>query len=52
MSMQGQGLLLTLAQGHFHIKIETCFSRKSFDLFNQILYVHFKVHGNENLFII
>ena len=39
--MQGQGLLLTLAQGHFHIKIKTCFSQKPFDFFYQILYVRF-----------
>ena len=28
MSIQGQGHFLTLAQGHLHMKINTCFSQK------------------------
>ena len=27
-SIEGQGHLLTLAQGHLHMKIKTCFSQK------------------------
>ena len=49
MSIQGQGHFLTLAQGHLHMKIKACFSQKSLDL--QILYVNFKVQGNENMLI-
>ena len=30
---------LTLARGHLHLKIETCFSQKHCVIFNQILYV-------------
>ena len=33
MSIQGQSNFLTLAQGHLHIKIKTCFSQKPLDLF-------------------
>ena len=33
MSIQGQGHFLTLAQGHLHIKIKTCFSQKPLDQF-------------------
>ena len=36
-----QGHFLILAQGHLHMKIETCFSRKTLFLFNLILYVSF-----------
>ena len=28
-SIEGQGHLLTLTQGHLHLKVETCFSQKS-----------------------
>ena len=43
------GSFLTLAQGHLHMKIITYFSQKPLNHFNQILYVSFWVHGNENL---
>ena len=33
MSIQGQGHYLTLAEGHFHIKIETFFFQKQLDIF-------------------
>ena len=32
-SIEGQGHLLTLAQGHLHLKIETCFSQKPLGYF-------------------
>ena len=38
---------LDLAEGHLHMKIKTCFSQKPPSHFYQILYVNFKVHGNE-----
>ena len=38
---EGQGHFLTLAQGHLHMKIKTCFSQKHLAVFNQILYVNF-----------
>ena len=47
--MSTQGHFLTLAQGHLHLKNKTCFSQNALDHFNQILYVSFNVHGNENL---
>ena len=31
MSNEGQGLFLTLAQAHLHLKIKTCFSQKPLD---------------------
>ena len=34
---------LDLGPRSFTMKIETCFSQKSLDNFNQILYVNFKV---------
>ena len=40
-SIEGQGHFLTLAQGHLHMKIITCFSQKPLGIFNQILYVSF-----------
>ena len=46
--MEGQGHFLTMAQGHLQMKIETCFSKKLVGYFNQILYVSFRVQGNEN----
>ena len=39
--MEGQGYFLTLAPGHLHMKIKTCFSKKLLGHFNQILYVSF-----------
>ena len=39
----------TMTQGHLHMKSKTCFSKISLGHFNQILYVSFSVHGNENL---
>ena len=50
-SIEGQGNILTLAQGHLCMEIKTCFSQKPQGCFNQILSVSFKVHGNENLLI-
>ena len=44
-----QGHFLTLAQGHLHMKIKTCFSQKPLGHFSQILYASFSVHGNVNL---
>ena len=51
MSIQVQGHFLTVAQGHLHIKVNSCFSPTPLDLFDQILYVSFKVQGNENMLI-
>ena len=39
--MQGQGLFLTLANSHLHMKIKTSFSQEPLGHFNQILYVRF-----------
>ena len=50
-SIEGQGHLLTLAQGHLHMNITTCFCLETTGHFNQILYVSFQVQGNENLLI-
>ena len=50
MSIEGQCHFLTLAQGRFHMKIKACI-RNHLVIFNQILYVSFQVHGNENLLI-
>ena len=47
--MEGQGHFLTLASGHLHIKIKTCFSKKNWwAILNQILYASFQVQGDEN----
>ena len=40
--MEGQGHFLTLAKGHLHMKIKTCFSKQLVGYFNQILYVSFR----------
>ena len=40
-------LCLPLAQCHLHMKIKTCFLRNQWVIFNQILSVSFKVHGNK-----
>ena len=40
---------LTITKGYSHLIIETCFSQKPLGHFNQILYVSFWVHGNENV---
>ena len=50
MSIEGQCHFLTLAQGRLHMKIKACI-RNHLVIFNQILYVSFQVHGNENLLI-
>ena len=49
MGIQVQAHFLPLAKGHLHMKIKTCFSQKPLGHFNQIVYVSFKVHRNENL---
>ena len=46
--MKGQGQFLTLAQGHLHKKIKTCFSQKVLGHFNRVLYASFQVQGNGN----
>ena len=45
--MEGRHFL-TFAPVHLHMKIETCFSSRLLGNFNQMLYVSFQVHGNEN----
>ena len=40
MSIEGQCHFLTLAQGHLHMKIKTCFSQKPLGRFNHILYAN------------
>ena len=40
-SIEGQCHFLTLAKGHLHMKIKTCFPQKPLGHFNQILYVSF-----------
>ena len=49
LSIEGQGLSLTLAQGSVHTKIQTGFSQKLLCRSNQTLYESFRVQGNENL---
>ena len=39
---------LNFAQGHLHMKIKTCSSKKPLGHFNQFLYVSFRVHENKN----
>ena len=48
-SIEGQGHLLTLAQGRLHSKIQTGFSQKLLYRSDQILFESFQVQGNENL---
>ena len=48
-SIEGQGYLLTLAQGRVHIKFELDFLRNYCADLNQSLYESFQVQGNENL---
>ena len=38
MSIEGQGHFLTLAQGHLHIKIKTCFSQEPVGLYTPGIY--------------
>ena len=40
--------ILTLTHGHLHIEIKIFYSETIEPFFNQILYVSFKVPGNEN----
>ena len=46
-SIQCHFLEMTLTQGHLHMKIKIYFLRHHWGNFNQILYVSFKVHGND-----
>ena len=41
MSIQGQGHILTMAEGHLLMKIKLAFLRNHWAIFNQILYVSF-----------
>ena len=49
MSIEGQGHLLTLAQGVYIQKFKLDFLRNYCADLNQILYESFQVQGNENL---
>ena len=46
---QGQGHVLTLAQGRVHTKFKPNFLRNCSAILNQILYESFQIQGNENL---
>ena len=50
-SSQCQANFLTESHGHLLIKIKTCFFQESSGHFDQIVYVSFKVQGNENVLI-
>ena len=49
MSIEGQGQLLTLAQGRVHTKIQNVFSQKLLCRSDPIFYESFQVQGNEHL---
>ena len=45
MSIEGQGHLLTLAQGHLHIKIKLAFPSSHLAIFSQVCsYKEMKIH--------
>ena len=49
-SIEGQGHFLTLAQGHLHTKLKTCFSQKPLGQSKpNFIGKPFQVKGNENL---
>ena len=50
-SIHGQVYFLTVAHGHLLIKIKTCFFQELSGHFDQIVYVSFKVQGNETALI-
>ena len=47
--IQGQVNFLTIAHGHLISKIKLAFFKESSGHFDQIVYISFKVQGNENI---